>query len=83
MGARARWMSPESMRIKALARPLTRAEERRATQVALTALIWNRSSESTSTYGFYQLEPSRQRGPRKSVPSLPSITRGARPEMPG
>jgi len=45
MGASARWMSPESKRIKALARPLTRAEERRATQVAMTALMGTAEGE--------------------------------------
>jgi len=38
MPASARWMSPESQRIKIIARPLTKAEERRGIQAAVTVL---------------------------------------------
>jgi hypothetical protein len=37
MPASTRWMSPESKRIKTIARPLTKAEERRAITAAVTA----------------------------------------------
>jgi len=73
MPASARWMSRESNRIKAIARPLTKAEERRAVKAAVTALGARAAGDSNRRFRVLWAELRIDKPARPGVPPLRRI----------
>lgn len=73
MSASARWMSRESKRIKTIARPLTKTEERRAVTVAVTALGRTAAGDGDRRFRVLWAELRIDKPARPRVPPLRRI----------